>query len=293
MITVCMVVKNEGRTLGSALDKLCADEFIGEVLVSNHNSDDQTEEIIAAFVKNSPKVRNVVLENPSLNERILSLLNEASTDFVQIRTPHDLYDEEFYSFHYRRLSQNEDLHCSFSRVINATTKMGMPSSVTSWFPLDLSPPMSSLYKRLADPNFSSCGFVAKRVAIRNAWNRHAKFGRNCDWLVKKELSHATACVISFKTLSFYEDRIPSKVQIGGGHKGKEFDYRLHAHCFDSFWLRNNYKIAVDYEPKWYFLINEYQANGTVWAVCYLKILILSYLKWTKRLAVRLFQRSTS
>jgi len=112
-------------------------------------------------------------------------------------------------------------------------------------------------------------------------------------LVKKELSQATACTISFKTLSIYEDRVPSQVSFGKGEKKDEFNQEICQHCFDNFWVKNNSKIVVDFDPTWHFLILKCKGNGTLWAVCYLKVLILSYLKRVKRLGLQLFQRSAS
>jgi len=201
-----------------------------------------------------------------------------------------LYHEDFYSFHYQRLRQNEKVDCSFSHATNATQRFKMSCNVNSLFPLEFGPLTSSFYSRLLDPNFSSCGFVGKTWVVRNSWSRHVKLGRYCDWLVKKELSQISTCVISFKTLAIYEDRIPSKTQTSYGDRENEVDSKRREHYFESFWTRSKFRVAIDHEPKWRFLILKYRINGVSWAIAYLRLIILSYFKATKRSVVRLFQR---
>lgn len=205
-ITIIMPVKNEIKYL-SIIEEIFFKElkFVSDIIVMDDNSTDGSFEYlkkIESLNGNLKVYRNY--KKLSLNGIIYFLLKKVKTNYVHIRSPHDIYYKEFYAHHHQTFSRFLNIEASINRV-------SVLSKITKKKRLEVTfyPWLSSFYSRLLDLNYSSCGFVCNTNYLRELWLQSMEFDNYCDWLVKKDIIYNQKHVLTFKILSSYNDLIKS------------------------------------------------------------------------------------
>jgi glycosyltransferase involved in cell wall biosynthesis len=202
LISVVMPVKNEEDSINCVIDIVTLNrEIIGEVFIIDDNSSDTT------FFKAkelSKTYENVHLysnsKNLEFNLMIEFLLKKVKTRYVHLRTPHDIFDKQFYKFHLKRLTQHPKAKLSTNNCENLSVN---GKTETSGRCLSIS--TTGLYNRIFDKNYSSCGFVAETEALREAWHDYKHLGQFTDWMAKKKLCIFHPAIHAFVKLSIYND----------------------------------------------------------------------------------------
>ena len=261
MIAVVASVKNEIKYLPQFFAAVLDDNNVSEIVITDDFSVDGSKEYIASLARGSTKIRFVEsFESPSLNLRLLELMRRTQSNLIHLRAPHDFFAPNFYGFHKRRFTKDQNLRSSFNHVTLTSRKFNF------LVPIDFSSNVSNLLGLLFNLNLSSCGFVADRKTLVELWDRYEKFGPYCDWLVKKELSHNYPWVFSTRCLSNYNDGVKSELFLSD--KNSDYLSKVRDECYVRFWVEKRKKRLIDPEFSWDFFFRVAKQRSIFWKVVY-------------------------
>ncbi len=187
LVSVIIPTYNFGHLLPFALDSLLAQTYSHwECLIIDDGSKDNTEEVVAAYLKKDPRFQYIKQQNSGPAHARNMGINKATGEYLQFLDADDLLNPEKLSFQINTLSEDANADIIYGPPLHFTTTKNNPGEIGELYPDKYKRPEISgsgkeLVKTFLNVTFFPSAGIIKGSLVKRLNGLDADLIQSEDW----------------------------------------------------------------------------------------------------------------